>query len=213
MFVGVDNLNTISPSTHPPHFVDKIVIHKDGYQGGMYGAYGGYDIILVKLTRPVRGHTPACLPGPRYKPSLDVKIGGYGRYRYQSCFAWKTLELNIFVRRVPCETTSGGPEVIESRVLLQSSTRIFLRFTSIVKLILDVSREQNNFKKLNATLDSWILLGDKWWDVPRVQLPRYVRMNLLLTCHNEIELCFNLLTSHVLKPFIFSFIIQLVKML
>ena len=112
VFVGVDNLNTISPSTHPPHFVDKIVIHKDGYQGGMYGAYGGYDIILVKLTRPVRGHTPACLPGPRYKPSLDVKIGGYGRYRYRSCFAWKTLELNIFVRRVPCETTSGGPEVI-----------------------------------------------------------------------------------------------------
>ena len=89
--------------------------YRDGYQGGMYGEYGGYDIILIKLSQPVSPDLASCLPGLQYKTKKginkififvcallhynsyyvkDALIGGYGRYR-----------------RVPCETTAKGPQV------------------------------------------------------------------------------------------------------
>ena len=82
----------------------------------MYGEYGGYDIILIKLSQPVSPDLASCLPGLQYKTKKgknkilnilsypviyynsyyvkDALIGGYGRYR-----------------RVPCETTAKGPQV------------------------------------------------------------------------------------------------------
>lgn len=72
-----------------------VKFYRDGYKGGMYGEYGGYDIILIKLTHPVDKNLAACLPGPRYETKkAGYKIAGYGRYR-----------------RVPCETTAMGPQV------------------------------------------------------------------------------------------------------
>ena len=48
--------------------------------------------------------------GPQFQPTVKVKIGGYGRYR-----------------RVPCETTSGGPEVVD---LVQMSATSALKLSS-----------------------------------------------------------------------------------
>ena len=60
--------------------VQRIVIHKDGYQGGMYGEYGGYDFILIQLSDKVDTNkfVPACLPGARYRVSQkhEQYIGG-----------------------------------------------------------------------------------------------------------------------------------------
>ena len=84
--------------------VRTIVINKDGYQGGMYGEYGGYDIILIKMSGSAKRehYLPACVPGPNYMFGRKLFIGGYGRYR-----------------RVPCETTSAGPQVTKD-IFLES---------------------------------------------------------------------------------------------
>ena len=98
VLLGVLDLNDERKNVDNDHvLVTTIVINKDGYQGGMYGEYGGYDIILIKTSWPVKrqDYMPACLPGPHYKIGRKQFIGGYGRYR-----------------RVPCETTDAGPQVI-----------------------------------------------------------------------------------------------------
>jgi len=97
VFVDVDDLMQVSESNYDhKKLVEKIIIHRDGYQGGMYGEYGGYDIILIKLSQPVSVDLAACLPGRNYRHTTGTWIGGYGRYR-----------------RVPCETTDLGPQLYE----------------------------------------------------------------------------------------------------
>ena len=50
-----------------------VIFYRDGYQGGMYGEYGGYDIILIKLAQPVSPHLASCLPGLQYKTEKSKK--------------------------------------------------------------------------------------------------------------------------------------------
>jgi len=95
VFIDVDNLSEDFRDKSKKYLVDFIISHKDGYKGGMYGAYGGYDVILVKLRKPVSKDVRACLPGPSHEISSPM-IGGYGRYR-----------------RVPCEVSDLGPEVFQ----------------------------------------------------------------------------------------------------
>ena len=51
------------------------LLSRDGYQGGMYGEYGGYDIILIKLSQPVSVDLAACLPGRNYRHTTGRTIG------------------------------------------------------------------------------------------------------------------------------------------
>ena len=69
------------------------MLHRDAYQGGRYGEYGGYDLVLIRVTGEKLAR-PACLPAPHSAPPTTAWIAGYGRYR-----------------RVPCETTARGPQV------------------------------------------------------------------------------------------------------
>ena len=48
------------------------MFYRDGYQGGMYGEYGGYDIILIKLSQPVSPDLASCLPGLQYKTKKGI---------------------------------------------------------------------------------------------------------------------------------------------
>jgi hypothetical protein len=101
VFVGLDSLLDSEHNARTKAMVDFIISHKDGYKGGRYGGYGGYDTIILKtresmllvnefLQFPIK---PACLPGPDFQ-FQNPKIGGYGRYR-----------------RVPCETNGEGPSI------------------------------------------------------------------------------------------------------
>ena len=44
--------------------IKRIIKHSKSYPGGAnYGTFGGYDILLVELEKPMNGYKPACLPG------------------------------------------------------------------------------------------------------------------------------------------------------
>jgi len=95
IYIDVDNLNLESADSTKKYLLEFIISHRDGYKGGSYGEYGGYDIILMKTRAPMDEHLKACLPGPGYRFTRPM-IGGYGRYR-----------------RVPCEVNDLGPEVYQ----------------------------------------------------------------------------------------------------
>jgi len=94
VWTGVENFNEpLDQAQHHP--VDYILTHVDGYLGGgKYGEYGGYDIILIKVTKAMK-EAPICLPGPKFEIKNPM-IGGYGRYR-----------------RIPCEVNSLGPNTYQ----------------------------------------------------------------------------------------------------
>ena len=97
IFIDVDDMMQIKPGyVKNKRSVEKIIMSKKAYLGGMYGSYGGYDFIIIKVSEPMPGELAACLPGLQYSAGQDIMIGGYGRYR-----------------RVPCETTDKGPQVKE----------------------------------------------------------------------------------------------------
>ena len=52
--------------------------------GGTYGHFGGYDITLLEMDRPIFGFETACLPSPSFDDLRsgkdDTMIAGYGRY-------------------------------------------------------------------------------------------------------------------------------------
>ncbi|XP_023320892.1 uncharacterized protein LOC111695714 [Eurytemora carolleeae] len=95
VYVGVDDLSAQFKDETKKFLLDYIISHKDGYKGGKYGAYGGYDVILLKTRKKIDLKLKACLPGPDFVYD-DPKIGGYGRYR-----------------RVPCEVNDLGPNVYQ----------------------------------------------------------------------------------------------------
>ena len=52
--------------------------------GGTYGHFGGYDITLLEMAKPIVGFQTACLPSPSFDDLRagkdDTMIAGYGRY-------------------------------------------------------------------------------------------------------------------------------------
>ncbi|XP_023320927.1 uncharacterized protein LOC111695732 isoform X2 [Eurytemora carolleeae] len=99
IYIGVDDLTTELRDRSKKFLVDYIISPKDGYQGGKYGSFGGYDIILVKTHLPMDLNAPinVCIPGPDYTFSNpNLMIGGYGRNR-----------------RIPCEVNDLGPSIFQ----------------------------------------------------------------------------------------------------
>ena len=82
--------------------IEFIIRNKFSYPGGMYGEYGGYDVILFKLKESITNKfgpevVPIFLPKDEKFPDVGpALIAGYGRYR-----------------RVPCEVGRLGPEKYE----------------------------------------------------------------------------------------------------
>ena len=112
VFINVDDMMNIPGEEHK-RSVQTIILPKGAYQGGKYGDYGGYDIILIKVSQPIPANLAACLPSPTYRESQPL-IGGYGRYR-----------------RVPCETTDMGPEVKKLKHTIFYKDDSFIRTTTL----------------------------------------------------------------------------------
>ena len=83
-WIGVDDVNDVESwkDSGAMRTIAEIVRHALSYKGGgYYGDYGGYDISLVKLDKPVSGSAPACLPGPIFKDAGVVAgLAGHGEY-------------------------------------------------------------------------------------------------------------------------------------
>jgi len=95
VYINIDYMQEEVKDAEKKFLVDYIISHRDGYKGGKYGDYGGYDVIIVKTRKSMPDELKACLPGPDYSYTSPM-IGGYGRYR-----------------RVPCEVNDLGPSVYQ----------------------------------------------------------------------------------------------------
>jgi len=96
-YVGVNNIAQFNPYGQGEMIqIDYVVRHAKSYRGGgSYGSYGGYDIALIHLERPVsKKFEPACLPGPNlkdngigsgYDSSTTISLAGYGLYFRKNC--------------------------------------------------------------------------------------------------------------------------------
>jgi len=96
-YVGVNNISQFNPYGQGEMIqIDYVAYHAKSYKGGgNYGSYGGYDIALLHLERPVsKKFEPACLPGPNFKDngigsgynsSTTIRIAGYGKYFRKNC--------------------------------------------------------------------------------------------------------------------------------
>ena len=67
--------------------VSYIIQPKGAYlQGGTYGTYGGYDIILGKLESPAPlKFTSACVPALPFNDIDKSSLAGYGKYTRNKC--------------------------------------------------------------------------------------------------------------------------------
>jgi len=65
--------------------IKRTIMPEHAYQGGNdYGHYGGYDIAIMELERPLYNDRRACLPSPSFNDYADSKLAGYGKYFRQS---------------------------------------------------------------------------------------------------------------------------------
>jgi len=66
------------------HEIKRHIRHGESYRGGgSYGNYGGYDITLLEMVRPMMSR-PACLPSPDFDDirlmEKNTILAGYGKY-------------------------------------------------------------------------------------------------------------------------------------
>lgn len=85
--VGLDDASTSEAGANEVKVnIKRHIRHKNTYRGGgSYGEFGGYDITLLELAKPVdTKFKPICLPSPKYDDTRqgkdDAIIAGYGRY-------------------------------------------------------------------------------------------------------------------------------------
>ena len=85
-WVGVDDVKrNVKRNLKQMSEIKRHIRHPQSYRaGGTYGLFGGYDITLVELERPIVGYQPACLPGPKFDDirleKKDSMLAGYGKY-------------------------------------------------------------------------------------------------------------------------------------
>jgi len=103
--------------------IDYLIRHEYSYtNAGVYGSYGGYDIILLHFKRHVQDeYKPICLPGPTYKDSgigpsysnnVPVTIGGYGSFTRPQCKTDEFGELkhHFCVTNTTCNEINPPPQ-------------------------------------------------------------------------------------------------------
>jgi len=84
-WLGVNNINQrrVNKNQEEVH-VKRHIRHIKTYRGGgTYGPFGGHDITLLELMRPIIGFKTACLPSPSFddirEGKDDTMLAGYGR--------------------------------------------------------------------------------------------------------------------------------------
>ena len=113
-WIGVDDVNDEESWKKSGNMrtIAEIVRHAQTYKGGgAYGSYGGHDISLVKLDKPVTDMEKACLPGPRFKDAgVLAKLAGYGRYHRNGGKTCQTDQHGKYKYHY-CQKLGGGSEV------------------------------------------------------------------------------------------------------
>jgi len=90
-YVGVDNYGRLRSERGAMKFqIFTVVRHAASYKSkrnGGLGTYGGHDISLLKLSKPVPKHigTPACLPSIRFQDVRRSTVAGYGKSTRTKC--------------------------------------------------------------------------------------------------------------------------------
>jgi len=111
-WLGVNNINQkrVNPRREEVA-IKRHIRHLKTYRGGgTYGHFGGHDITLLELDRPIFGFRTACLPSPSFDDIRggqdDTKLAGYGRYQRNS---GKTCETSRFgpMKFHYCDKTYG----------------------------------------------------------------------------------------------------------
>ena len=88
VWLGVSNMaKDVAAGTAVSIKVEYIIQPKGAYyQGGTYGTFGGYDIIIGKLESPAPAKfTPACLPSPTFNDIGKSNLAGYGKSSRGKC--------------------------------------------------------------------------------------------------------------------------------
>ena len=88
IWLGVNNIAKDMMKGHVMNIRVAFVIQPRGayYQGGTYGTYGGYDIILGRLEYPAPAmFTPVCVPAPSFPDIGKSSLAGYGKYTRTKC--------------------------------------------------------------------------------------------------------------------------------
>jgi len=111
-WLGVNNINQqrVNPRREEVH-IKRHIRHANTYRGGgTYGFFGGHDITLLELDRPIHGFRTACLPSPSFDDIRgghdDTILAGYGRYQRTG---GRTCETNRFgpMKFHYCDKTYG----------------------------------------------------------------------------------------------------------
>jgi len=111
-WLGVNNINQkrVNPRREEVH-IKRHIRHAKTYRGGgTYGHFGGHDITLLELDRPIVGFRTACLPSPSFDDIRgghdDTILAGYGRYQRTG---GRTCETNRFgpMKFHYCDKTYG----------------------------------------------------------------------------------------------------------
>merc|ERR1719222_653123 len=111
-WLGVNNINhkRVNPRREEVA-IKRHIRHLKTYRGGgTYGHFGGHDITLLELDRPIFGFRTACLPSPSFDDIRgghdDSILAGYGRYQRSN---GKTCETNRFgpMKFHYCDKTYG----------------------------------------------------------------------------------------------------------
>ena len=89
VWLGVNNIaESIKDGKATNIKVSYLVLPKGAYyRGGTYGRYGGFDLVLGKLSEPAPAKfAPACLPKPSYiDTGKKGSIAGFGMYSRPKC--------------------------------------------------------------------------------------------------------------------------------
>ena len=88
VWLGVNNIARDMMMAHARNIRVSYIIQPRGayYQGGTYGTYGGYDIILGRLESPAPAmFASACIPAPSYPDLGKSSLAGYGKYTRNKC--------------------------------------------------------------------------------------------------------------------------------
>ena len=167
-WIGVDDVNDVESwkDSGAMRTIAEIVRHALSYKGGgYYGDYGGYDISLVKLDKPVSGSAPACLPGPIFKDAGVVAgLAGHGEYHREGGRTCQTDGHGQYKHKY-CKTQGEGRQVCnlnsngKSKPAPRSKEcRRFFKHKDTPK---DIPRGKEDILILKGTSNVRAMYGDK----------------------------------------------------
>ena len=86
--IGVENIKALTETEVETRYIKRCIKHAHSHRtASLTTTYGGYDIALLELDRPVTsGFKTACLPRPHFDDiNPGGRLAGYGKYHRRNC--------------------------------------------------------------------------------------------------------------------------------